>query len=170
MPVIENTVVVGRSTMEKAKTRDEILKVALDLFSVNGYEATSISQIADAVGIRKASLYSHFSSKQAILDNVVASVLTGYDNHSVFANTNWDDPEFTKDKNGMTAEDAANMIQSQIQRSWQRSSHHQSLYGSICATGNLPARKKLWNWFINMCCSSSKSTQSRIKKVINYRQ
>ena len=59
MPVIENTVVVGRSTMEKAKTRDEILKVALDLFSVNGYEATSISQIADAVGIRKASLYSH---------------------------------------------------------------------------------------------------------------
>ena len=35
MPVIENTVVVGRSTMEKAKTRDEILKVALDLFSVN---------------------------------------------------------------------------------------------------------------------------------------
>ena len=118
MPVIENTVVVVRSTMEKAKTRDEILKVALDLFSVNGYEATSIShsQIADAVGIRKASLYSHFSSKQEILDNVVASVLTGYDNHSVFANTNWDDPEFTKDKNGMTAEDAANMIQSQVRR------------------------------------------------------
>ena len=98
MSVIDNTVVVGRSTMEKAKTRDEILKVALDLFSVNGYEATSISQIADAVGIRKASLYSHFSSKQEILDNVVASVLTGYDNHSVFANTNWDDPEFTKYK------------------------------------------------------------------------
>ena len=101
--------------MDKGNTRDEILNVALDLFSVNGYEATSISQIADAVGIRKASLYSH-SSKQEILDNVVASVLTGYDNHSVFANTNWDDPEFTKDKNGMTAEDAANMIQSQVRR------------------------------------------------------
>ena len=63
MPVIEKTVVVGRSTMEKAKTRDEILKVALDLFSVNGYEATSISQIADAVGIRKASLYSHYEKR-----------------------------------------------------------------------------------------------------------
>ena len=114
--VIDNAIAVGRSIMEKANTRDEILKVALDLFSVNGYEATSISQIADAVGIRKASLYSHFSSKQEILDNVVASVLTGYDNHSVFANTNWDDPEFTKYKNGMTAEDAANMIQSQVRR------------------------------------------------------
>lgn len=96
--------------MEKGNTRDEILKVALDLFSVNGYEATSISQIADAVGIRKASLYSHFSSKQDILDNVVKAVLTGYDMHSVFANTDWDDPGFTKDKIGMTAEDAADMI------------------------------------------------------------
>ena len=114
--VIENAVAVGRSIMEKTNTRDEILKVALDLFSVNGYEATSISQIADAVGIRKASLYSHFSSKQEILDNVVAAVLTGYDDHSVFANTNWDDPEFTKDKQGMTAEDAADMIQSQVRR------------------------------------------------------
>ena len=114
--VIENAVAVGRISMEKANTRDEILKAALDLFSVNGYEATSIAQIADAVGIRKASLYSHFISKQEILDNVVAAVLTGYDNHSVFANTNWDDPEFTKDKQGMTAEDAADMIQSQVRR------------------------------------------------------
>jgi len=100
--------------MEKGNTRDEILDVALDLFSVNGYEATSISQIADAVGIRKASLYSHFASKQDILDNVVDSVLKGYAEHSIFANANWDDPEFTKDKEGMTAEDVAKMIQAQV--------------------------------------------------------
>ena len=100
--------------MEKGNTRDEILEVALDLFSVNGYEATSISQIADAVGIRKASLYSHFNSKQEILDNVVESVLKGYAEHSIFANADWDDPEFTKDKEGMTAEDAAKMIQGQV--------------------------------------------------------
>ena len=42
--------------MEKGNTKDQILEVALDLFSVRGYEATSISQIADAVGLRKASL------------------------------------------------------------------------------------------------------------------
>ena len=100
--------------MEKGNTRDEILNVALELFSVNGYEATSISQLADAVGIRKASLYSHFASKQEILDDVVASVLEGYAEHSVFADADWDDPEFTKDKEGMTAEDAAKMIQSQV--------------------------------------------------------
>ena len=100
--------------MEKGNTRDEILNVALELFSVNGYEATSISQLADAVGIRKASLYSHFASKQEILDDVVALVLEGYEEHSIFANADWDDPEFTKDKEGMTAEDAAKMIQSQV--------------------------------------------------------
>ena len=96
--------------MDKGNTRDEILNVALDLFSVNGYEATSISQIADAVGIRKASLYSHFGSKQEILDNVVESVLNGYAEHSIFTKADWDDPEFTKDKEGMTADDAAKMI------------------------------------------------------------
>ena len=100
--------------MEKGNTRDEILNVSLELFSVNGYEATSISQLADAVGIRKASLYSHFASKQEILDDVVALVLEGYEEHSIFADADWDDPEFTKDKEGMTAEDAAKMIQSQV--------------------------------------------------------
>ena len=38
--------------MEKGGTRREILDAALELFSVQGYGATSVSQIADAVGIR----------------------------------------------------------------------------------------------------------------------
>ena len=100
--------------MEKNNTREQIVEIALDLFSVYGYEATSISQIADAVGIRKASLYSHFGSKQEILDTVIDVVLTGYAEHSIFANADWDDPGFTKDKEGITAEDAAKMIQGQV--------------------------------------------------------
>ena len=30
--------------------------------------------------------------------------------HSIFVNADWDDPEFIKDKEGMTAGDAAKMI------------------------------------------------------------
>ena len=41
-------------------------------------------------------------------------MLKGYAEHSIFANANWDDPEFTKDKEGMTAEDVAKMIQAQV--------------------------------------------------------
>ena len=62
---------------EKRNTKREILNAALDLFSVHGYEATSTAQIADAVGIRKASLYSHFSSKQEILDELIKVTLEG---------------------------------------------------------------------------------------------
>lgn len=100
--------------MEKSNTREEIVEAALELFAVNGYEATSISQLADAVGIRKASLYSHFAGKQDILDTVVETVLKGYAGHSIFARADWDDPEFTKDMTGMTAEDAAELIRGQL--------------------------------------------------------
>lgn len=71
--------------MEKGSTKSEILSVALDLFSTQGFEGTSVLQIADAVGIRKASLYSHFESKQAILDALIARVLEEYAKKSVFA-------------------------------------------------------------------------------------
>ena len=71
--------------MERGNTKREILEAALELFSVQGFEATSISQIASAVGIRKASLYSHFENKQAILDALVKDVLEQYAAHSIFA-------------------------------------------------------------------------------------
>lgn len=56
---------------EKCDTKQEILKAALKLFSAKGYESTSVAEIADAVGIRKASLYSRFTSKKEVLDELV---------------------------------------------------------------------------------------------------
>ena len=97
--------------MEKGNTKQEILEAALDLFSVQGFEATSISQIASAVGIRKASLYSHFESKQAILDALVQDVLMQYGEHSIFAKTDWQ-----KGAEGIpaTPDAAVQMIQGQL--------------------------------------------------------
>lgn len=97
--------------MERGNTKQEILDVALELFSVKGYEATSLSTIADAVGIRKASLYSHFENKQAILDALVKDVLDAYGNHSIFVKSDWD-----KDAGDLpvTPDAAVQMIQGQI--------------------------------------------------------
>ena len=97
--------------MVRGNTKQEILDAALELFSLQGFEATSISQIAGAVGIRKASLYSHFESKQAILDAIVKEVLAQYEEHSLFARADWE-----KDTGGLpqTADDAVQMIQGQI--------------------------------------------------------
>lgn len=97
----------------KGNTKQEILEAALELFSVQGYEATSISQLAEAVGIRKASLYSHFENKQAILDALIQTVLEGYERHSIFASADWDDPDFTKDKI-MTPEIAVELLRGQV--------------------------------------------------------
>ena len=97
--------------MVRGNTKQEILDAALELFSLQGFEATSISQIAGAVGIRKASLYSHFESKQAILDAIVKEVLAQYEEHSLFARADWE-----KDTGILpqTADDAVQMIQGQI--------------------------------------------------------
>ncbi|MFJ7850247.1 TetR/AcrR family transcriptional regulator [Peribacillus sp. NPDC097206] len=51
---------------------EEIKKAALKHFAVNGYEGTSLSQIADDVGIKKQSIYSHFKGK----DDLFLAVLT----------------------------------------------------------------------------------------------
>ena len=100
--------------MEKCNTKQEILETALEMFSVQGFEATSISQLADAVGIRKASMYSHFASKQEILDALMVQVLEEYEKHSIFAKANWDDPAYTKDKQDMNADAAVQMLRGQV--------------------------------------------------------
>ena len=96
--------------VEQGSTKKAILDKALDLFSVQGYEATSIAQIANAVGIRKASMYSHFKSKQEILDALVRHSLEQYEKRSIFARADWDDPAFTKDKQDVTPDAALQMV------------------------------------------------------------
>ena len=100
--------------MDRGNTKQEILEASLDLFSVQGFEATSISQIANAVGIRKASLYSHFENKQAILDALVKDVLDQYGEHSIFAQADWDKPDDMADQQVLTPDAAAQMILGQI--------------------------------------------------------
>ena len=48
-------------------TREQILDVALDLFVEQGYDHTSLREIAERMGFSKAALYYHFPSKDAIL-------------------------------------------------------------------------------------------------------
>jgi len=51
----------------KQGTRDRILDIALELFSTQGYDKTSLRQIADKLGFSKAAIYYHFASKEDIL-------------------------------------------------------------------------------------------------------
>ncbi|MGA7616454.1 MAG: TetR/AcrR family transcriptional regulator [Thermoanaerobaculia bacterium] len=48
------------------QTRDEILRVAARLATINGLEGLSIGDLADHVGMSKSGLYAHFGSKQEL--------------------------------------------------------------------------------------------------------
>ncbi|MCG5213742.1 TetR/AcrR family transcriptional regulator [Streptosporangium sp. KLBMP 9127] len=58
---------------DQADTRTRIQRVALELFNEKGYEATSLREIAEELGVTKAALYYHFRSK----DDIVASLAEG---------------------------------------------------------------------------------------------
>jgi AcrR family transcriptional regulator len=51
----------------RGDTRARIQKVALELFAINGYERTSLREIAERLDVTKAALYYHFKSKEDIV-------------------------------------------------------------------------------------------------------
>lgn len=53
-------------------TRARILRAAAALFHTQGFEATSVKQIAAAAGIQKSTLYHHFPSKQHLLFDILS--------------------------------------------------------------------------------------------------
>lgn len=59
-------------------TRETIREVALELFSTRGFDQTSLREIAERVGLTKASLYYHYPSKQALLVAIVSPLLEGW--------------------------------------------------------------------------------------------
>jgi AcrR family transcriptional regulator len=57
----------GAEPAEDMSTRERILDIALELFADQGYERTSLRQIAERLGFSKAAIYYHFASKEDIL-------------------------------------------------------------------------------------------------------
>ncbi len=53
--------------VDREQRREEIAKAAMGLFSVKGFETTSISQVARAAGIGKGTVYEYFSSKDELI-------------------------------------------------------------------------------------------------------
>ena len=49
-----------------ARRRQQLLDVALEVFSSNGFHATSMNEIAEAAGVTKPVLYQHFASKREL--------------------------------------------------------------------------------------------------------
>ena len=59
-----------KSKKEK-NTKEKIFEASIDLFSEKGFDAASMREIAEMVGIKKASVYSHYNSKDQILEEIL---------------------------------------------------------------------------------------------------
>jgi TetR/AcrR family transcriptional repressor of mexJK operon len=65
--------VLGRS----ARKRLTILSAGRDLFLSNGYQGTSVDQIAASAGVSKQTVYKHFGDKRELLLSIVNEALDG---------------------------------------------------------------------------------------------
>ncbi|NES15866.1 MULTISPECIES: TetR/AcrR family transcriptional regulator [unclassified Micromonospora] len=68
-------------------TRQRIQAVALELFTEQGYEKTSLREIAERLGVTKAALYYHFKSKDEIVNSFVEDRLRRMDELIEWAGT-----------------------------------------------------------------------------------
>ncbi|MDI5938892.1 MULTISPECIES: TetR/AcrR family transcriptional regulator [Micromonospora] len=64
---------------ESTGTRERIKAVALELFTEQGYEKTSLREIAERLNVTKAALYYHFKSKDEIVSSFVEERLDRMD-------------------------------------------------------------------------------------------
>jgi AcrR family transcriptional regulator len=65
-----------RRRFPRDERRAETLRVATRVFYAKGYDAASLQDIADELGIQKASLYYYFASKEQLLHAVLASIIS----------------------------------------------------------------------------------------------
>src|ERR1700759_5276142 len=63
----------------RTDTRSRAQKVALELFAEQGYEKTSLREIAERLGVTKAALYYHFKSKEDIVHSFTDDYFTELD-------------------------------------------------------------------------------------------
>ena len=68
MPVQSMGQSEGQTTVTR---RDELLKIAAQLFAERGFRNTTVRDIADAAGILSGSLYHHFDSKESMVDEIL---------------------------------------------------------------------------------------------------
>jgi AcrR family transcriptional regulator len=76
---IEGASIYGHRHDRGRDTRSRLRELALELFAEQGYEKTSLREIAERLGVTKAALYYYFKSKEDIVRSLVEDYMADID-------------------------------------------------------------------------------------------
>ncbi len=65
----------NRTEKKKEETRKKIISAAMDLFNKQGFDQTTMDQIAVAADVARGTVYNHFTEKEAIIYDYVQGVI-----------------------------------------------------------------------------------------------
>ena len=68
----------GNNGRDKADTQERILAAATDLFIADGYEATTVRDIANKAGVGRATVFWHFSDKASVFREAFTRMLAPF--------------------------------------------------------------------------------------------
>jgi AcrR family transcriptional regulator len=94
-------------------TRSRIQAVALELFTEEGYEKTSLREIAERLGVTKAALYYHFKSKDEIANSFIQDRIEAMERLIEWAETQ---PPTAESRRAMVARYAEELFSSDSHR------------------------------------------------------
>jgi AcrR family transcriptional regulator len=96
-------------------TKERIMSVAIDLFAQKGFDAVALREIAEAAGIRKATLYYYFTSKDQILENIFEYTMERWEMSKV---GKWSDSDETEKQIVAMGLDGFMAMASSVASSW----------------------------------------------------
>lgn len=68
----------SRREQNRVRQRSRILAAARDQFSAAGFDAVTVSDVAEAAGVARATVFNHFRSKRGLVDALIADVQRSY--------------------------------------------------------------------------------------------
>jgi len=71
--------------------RTEVLRAAIDLLDEVGLDALTMRLLASRLGVRASALYRHYPSKQALLDAMVAHLVSSAGEVAPVSGASWDE-------------------------------------------------------------------------------
>ena len=80
----------ARGRPKDASKKEDILLAASDLFLQRGFHGTSMDALAQAAGVSKATVYSHFTDKNALYQALIKNKVKDYQLDDFSPHLSWD--------------------------------------------------------------------------------